>query len=106
MVGGVGDIVESLEGGDFACGDTITYLTQIRRDGIFDPALVDQPETLELRYSFLADTTGRSGVAITEVLGAKINYGQIVGFDGTGSVDVIGDGLGGTDSGIVSAAFY
>lgn len=83
------DIVESLEGGDFACLETVTYLTQIRRDTT-DP---DGPlETLELRYSFLADTTGQSGVAMTEVLRAQVNYGVVENGD---------PALGGLDSGII-----
>jgi hypothetical protein len=55
------DIVESLEGGDFKCLDIVTFLTQIRRDSTNPLA---GPETLELNFSFLADTTGQSGVAM------------------------------------------
>jgi uncharacterized repeat protein (TIGR01451 family) len=81
------DVVESLEGGDFACGDTITYLLAI--DVSSAPATANQ--TIELTASFLADTTGQSGAAHTEITYVGVNYGQVAG----------GEGPGGTDSGIV-----
>jgi hypothetical protein len=80
------DIVESLEGGDFACGDLVTFLTQIRvKGGAFNGA-----QTVQLDYQWLADSTGQSGVALDEFHNVKINYGVVSG----------GDGPGGTDSGI------
>lgn len=69
---GVGDdIVESLEGGDFLCGDTVTYLLEIVNSP--DPSAVDQ--TLAFDMSFLADTTGQSGVGHIAVTKVAINYG-------------------------------
>ena len=80
------DIVESLEGGDFECGDLVTFLTQIRvRAGAFNGA-----QTIQLDYRWLADSTGQSGVALDEFHNVQINYGAVSG----------GDGPGGTDSGI------
>jgi hypothetical protein len=80
------DIVESLEGGDFECGDLVTFLTQIRvNGGAFNGA-----QTIQLDYQWLADSTGQSGVALDEFHNVQINYGAVSG----------GDGAGGTDSGI------
>lgn len=85
-VGRGDDIVESLEGGDFSCGDIVTYLTEI----VVDPGAFSGPQTIDLNYVFTADTTGQSGVALIHVTGVQINYGVVSG----------GDGPGGTDSGI------
>lgn len=80
------DIVESLEGGDFECGDLVTFLTQIRvRAGAFNGA-----QTIQLDYRWLADSTGQSGVALDFFHNVRVNYGVVSG----------GDGPGGTDSGI------
>ncbi|MBB6611285.1 hypothetical protein H7F15_09575 [Pontibacter sp. Tf4] len=79
------DVVESLEGGDFTCGDIVTFLTQIT---VADDAVGAQ--TIELDYEFLADATGQPGVALGDIVGVQVNYG-----------DVGGDGPGGTDAGIV-----
>lgn len=45
------DIVESLEGGDFKCGDTVTYLTEIDRDGYIGD--LGPTETVRMQFSFL-----------------------------------------------------
>lgn len=73
------DIVESLEGSDFKCGDTVSYLTQISVD---DAALGSQ--TIEVDYEFLADTTGQSGVALADVTHVGINYGCVMNGAGAG----------------------
>lgn len=80
-------VVESLEGGDFACGDIVTYLAEITVD---DGATTDT-QTLNLDFSFLADCTGKEGVGHGEVLQVAVNYG-----------DVGGTGAGGGDSGMTS----
>src|SRR5262249_39938708 len=87
IVGRNKDIVESLEGGDFTCGDLVTYLTQITVD-----AGVVGAHTLDITYDWTADSTGQSGVAFDRILSTRINYGVIAGG--------VGDGLGGTDAGI------
>ncbi len=56
------DVVESLEGGDFVCGDTVTFLTQIALDGT--QTKPDNASTLEMKYDFTLDSTGQSGVAL------------------------------------------
>ena len=81
------DIVESLEGGDFACGDLVSFLTQIRVD-----AGATGTQTIDLTYVWTADTTGQSGAALDEMKSATINYGVIAGD--------VGEGPGGTDAGI------
>jgi uncharacterized repeat protein (TIGR01451 family) len=84
-VGDDQDIVESLEGGDYACGDIVTFLTAITVD---DKAKGNQ--TIELDFNFTADTTGQSGAALGDIVYLNINYGDVQN----------GAGPGGTDSGI------
>ncbi|MEN8171058.1 MAG: JDVT-CTERM domain-containing protein [Pseudomonadota bacterium] len=72
-VGKSDDIVESLEGSDFSCGDTVTYLTQITVD-----AGAIGTQTIEIDYEFLADTTGQSGAALSDILGVSVNYGCVI----------------------------
>lgn len=67
------DIVESLEGSDFSCGDTVTYLTQITVD-----AGASGSQTIELDYEFLADTTGQSGAALSDITNVEVNYGCVI----------------------------
>jgi len=85
-VGDTDDIVESLQGGEFMCGDTVTYLTEIEIDG--SPANANQ--TIEIDFAFLADTTGQPGAALSDIRSVSINYGSVQN----------GAGPGGTDSGI------
>src|SRR5262245_41233183 len=62
------DVVESLEGGDFACDDFVTFLTQI----VVAPGAVNQ--TIELKYDWTADSTGQSGAAFNEFQAFGMNY--------------------------------
>jgi len=55
------DIVESLEGGDFSCGDTVTFLTQIRVN-----AGAQGTQTIRLRFEYTAYSTGQQGVALVD----------------------------------------
>src|SRR5262249_32221251 len=87
-IGKSNDVVESLEGGDFTCGDIVSYLVAIKVDAAPDAA----NQTIDLDFSFLADTTGQSGVGLVDIVGTKINYGVIP--------NGAGDGPGGTDSGM------
>jgi len=75
------DIVESLEGGDFACGDTVTFLTQIAVD-----AGAVGAQTARLRLEFTAHSTGQQGVALVDNVNgfsAAINSSAV----DTGTVD-------------------
>jgi hypothetical protein len=80
------DVVESLEGGDFACGELVSFLTQIQVD-----AGATGAQTIDLTYVWTADTTGQSGVALDTMVNAVINRGVIAGG--------VGEGPGGTDAG-------
>jgi len=70
------DVVESLEGGDFSCGDIVTYFAEVTVDDTAQ-ADTDAPQTIEMDFSFLADTTGQSGVAIGDIVLVQVNYGTI-----------------------------
>ena len=66
------DIVNSLEGGDFKCGDIVTFFVQVRvNSGAFN--------TITMHWLFGADTTGQSGVAHIDILQVTTNCnGQCV----------------------------
>ncbi len=70
------DTVEQLEGGAFACGDVVSFLTKIV---VADTARAntDAPQTIEISYVFQADSTGQSGVGFSNVVGVEVNYGQV-----------------------------
>jgi uncharacterized repeat protein (TIGR01451 family) len=96
------DVVESLQGGDFSCGDIVTYLTEVTVDDTAQ-ADTDAPQTIELNFSFLADTTGQSGVAIGDIVLVQVNYGTIEDLiTGENSVD---DGIY-DDSGSTATLIY
>ncbi len=88
------DVVKSLEGGDFSCGDIVTYFVEVTVDDV-QTADTDAPQTIEMDFSFLADTTGQSGVAIGDIVLVQVNYGEIKDLiAGENSVDdgIIDDG--------------
>ncbi len=89
-VGKTDDIVESLEGGDFACGDIVTYLTEIMVDDLSDGGSPATNETIELEYTLGAEATNGVSVGHIDVVNASVNYGSVVN----------GAGPGGTDSGM------
>jgi hypothetical protein len=60
-VGKFNDIVESLEGGDFACLDIVTFLTQIKVD-----AGASGSQTIRLNLQYTAHSTGQQGVALVD----------------------------------------
>jgi uncharacterized repeat protein (TIGR01451 family) len=74
---GVGnDVVESLEGGDFSCGDIVTFFATVKVDDT-QSAINDGPQTIEMDFSFLADSTGQSGAAFGDIVNVKVNYNTI-----------------------------
>jgi hypothetical protein len=75
-VGTNADVVESLEGGDFKAGDIVTYFAAVTVDDT-DAAAADAPQTIEMDFSFLADTTGQSGAALGDIVAVQVNYGTI-----------------------------
>lgn len=80
--GHTASVVESLEGGDFACGDIVTFLAQIRVD-----AGASGSQTIQLNFEFTAHSTGQQGVALVDNDGggtsAAINSSGV----DTGTVD-------------------
>lgn len=73
IIGRDKDVVESLEGGDFACGDLVTYLTKIT---VSPNAVLNGKNAIELDYSFLAAATGQPGVALGAIRKAEVNAGD------------------------------
>ena len=61
-------VVESLEAGDFECGDWVTFFTQIVVD---DGA--DSSGTIALDYTFGAETTGQPGLGFDDIISVAIN---------------------------------
>lgn len=61
-------VVESLEGGDFACGDKVVYFVEIT----VDPAASSEQD-IELDFAFLAEPTGQPGVGQVELVSASDN---------------------------------
>ena len=89
------DVVESLEGGDFKCGDIVSFLTEIT---VADDA--EGIQTIELDYSFLAHSTGQPGRALYPIQAVMINnMNNIVDADG----NPVGDGPLGSDAGNVES---
>jgi len=73
------DVVESLEGDDFECGDIVTFLTQITVD---DGVVGDQ--TVVLTYGFTAHATGQQGIALIDDSGAPPPDGLSAAINGSG----------------------
>ena len=84
------DVVESLEGGSFTCGDTVTFLSLITVDA--SPTAANQ--TIEITYDFAANTTGQPGLAYADITDVAINYGNVENGGGGGA------GTFGVDTGI------
>lgn len=84
-IGKANDVVESLEGGDFACGDLVTHFVQISVNA------GAAQQTISMKFKWTADSTGQSGAAYDQMHNPKINTGIIA--------DSQGEGAGGTDSG-------
>lgn len=90
-----GDIREELQGGDFTCGDNITYLSKIT----VDASTTGVNQTIELDYSFLTETTGQPGASHVKVTNVAINYGQVENGDNHSGTNP-GAGKVGLDSGV------
>lgn len=96
------DIVESLEASDFACGDIVTYLTKVSVDNTTS-AGNDGPQTIEVDYQFLMDTTGASGAAIGDIVQVGVNYAPVA--DLVAGEDTVDQGItddGGSGASLVS----
>lgn len=97
-IGVYADVVEQLEGAQFTCGDTVTFLAAIE----LKAAPVDPVQTAQFDFRFLADSTGQSGAAIAEVLRVRINYGPVQGGDGPGGSDAFISDDGGSTATLIS----
>ncbi|MFM7064207.1 MAG: hypothetical protein ACKO04_12045, partial [Actinomycetes bacterium] len=85
VVGKSNDIVGSLEGSDFRCGDVVTYLMKLSVAA--NP--VDTVQSVRIGLTYTADSTGQSGVALIPATGSnhlKVNYGDTAISDDGGSV--------------------
>ncbi len=72
------DTVESLEGSDLGCSDTVSFLTHL--GVVAEPT--DQNQTVELVFRFTAQTTGQNAATFVDVLRTQINYGLVENGDG------------------------
>jgi hypothetical protein len=83
-VGRFDDIVESLEGGDYACLDVVTFLTQIR----VDPGAVGS-QTIRVNLQYTAHSTGQQGVALVDndVVGRGVSAAINSSQDDSGTSD-------------------
>jgi protocatechuate 3,4-dioxygenase beta subunit len=80
------DAVESLEGGDFAVGEIVSYYFNVN----VAPNAVDQfPQAIEVDVSFLVNTTGATGVSHKDIVGVSANY--YTGELNAGNVQIISD---------------
>ena len=61
-------VVESLEAGDFECGDYVTFFTEITVD-----SGAAAGGTIELDYTFGAETTGQPGLGFDDIISVDIN---------------------------------
>jgi len=77
------DVIESLMGGDFACGDVVTFLTMVT----VDESPSHETLTLELEYDFAANSTGHPGAGHGDVTQVKVNYGVVENGAGPGGID-------------------
>lgn len=82
-VGIYDDVVESLQGGDFACGDIVTYLVAV---GV-DPVPVDANQTVQFDVHLLSQATGQSGAGHVDITYVGVNYGPTSAGDGPGATD-------------------
>ncbi len=82
------DVVESLEGGDFATGDIVTFFVAINADDLnVDWSDVDGSASVYLSTQFLADATGQSGIGFSEIVNVDVNAGTVVNGEGANGED-------------------
>ena len=69
------NIERSLEGEEFACGDKVSFLTQVTAANTADLQALGAM-TIDLRYAFTLDTTGQSGVALADPVSVELTTGD------------------------------
>jgi LPXTG-motif cell wall-anchored protein len=77
--GGNSYVVESLEGGDFSCGDLVSYLTEVTRTG------GSGADTIQLNYEFGVRATNGANAGHILAVSALVNYGA-------GDTGIVDDG--------------
>jgi LPXTG-motif cell wall-anchored protein len=70
-------VVESLEGGDFECGDKVVYFAVVSVD-----AGATEQQDIQLDVGFLAEPTGQPGVGHRDLISASPNTSDDTGFAG------------------------
>ena len=84
-------VVESLEGGDFECGDFVVFFTQV----VVDEG-ADGTGSISLDYSFGAETTGQPGVGFIDIENVSINSDDsAMDSDGGETATLTSEGLSG-----------
>ena len=84
--------VESLNGGDFACGDIVSYLAAIT----VDDSNATDASTLEFTTRFATLTSSESGIGHEDIIRAVINTGD-PGMDGDATLLSLDESTGGGD---------
>ncbi|NNL80925.1 MAG: cadherin-like domain-containing protein, partial [Flavobacteriaceae bacterium] len=86
-------VVESLQGGDFACGDIVTYFAYIE----VEDTVVDPVNIVQLDFEFLGNTTGGAGVALSDIVLVQENVGDFGNVNDGGSTVALVQECTGTD---------
>ena len=79
------DILETLEGKDFACEEIVSYLMKVEAPNTEYLASLGEM-TLDMNYSITMDTTGQSGVALGEPVTVGVNTGDPANINNGNSV--------------------
>ena len=90
--GGNDTTVESLNGGDFRCGDLVSYLAAITVDN----SGATDASTLQFTTTFATLTSSQSGIGHEDIIRAVINTGD-PGMDGDASVVSLVESTSGED---------
>jgi hypothetical protein len=92
--GGTDNVVESLEGGDFVCGDIVQFLTAVTVDED-----AEGTQSISINYTFATEPTGQPGVGYTDVVYASLNPGDSgnIGLDTNETVVLASEGTSGED---------
>ncbi|HET6949217.1 MAG TPA: hypothetical protein VFI47_02520 [Acidimicrobiales bacterium] len=90
------DVVESLQGGDFACGEIVVFFAAVSVD-----ASETEAHTIELDFTFSGQSTGQPGVGFGDLLSASANTpgdsGHVTNLDESVSIVAEDGGHPGSD---------
>jgi hypothetical protein len=65
--------------------------------------VAEEAQTIELDFSFLANTTGQSGAALSEIVNVEVNYGTVENGDAPDGTDA---GISNDDGGSTATLIY